>query len=150
MRRRASLGPDEHSSTATSKDILTLCVHVHHVLYSVIFCLYPGPHDDGFDPSLSIPHSVDSPVSMVNDEGHPPGVPGGGTFGMGGGGDEGERKPGIDGLLSREAVKIDGNLDRIFEDSEEEDDEEEEEEEGPPVSLRGWGIIDCTCIYISH
>ena len=43
---------------------------------------------------------------------------------------EGERKQGIDELLSKDAVRIDGNLDQIFEDS-------EEEEEGPQVGPLG-------------
>ena len=88
-----------------------------------------GPPDDNFD--QSIPHSVDSPIS-INEEGHPPVAPGGGVFGMGGEGGDGDKKQGIDELLSKEAVKIDGNLEQIFEDSEEED-------EGPPVSYRGAG-----------
>lgn len=50
---------------------------------------------------------------------------------MVGEGGDGEKK-GIDELLSKEAVRIDGNLDQIFEDS-------EEEEEGPQVGpLRGF------------
>ena len=94
----------------------------------------PGPQDENFDPSLSAPQSVDSPIS-ITDEGHPHGTAGGGgaggTFGVvDGGGGEGEKRPGIDELLSKEAVKIDGSLDQIFEDS-------EEEEEGPSVSNRG-------------
>lgn len=47
---------------------------------------------------------------------------------MGVDGGDGEKKQGIDELLSKEAVKIDRNLDQIFEDS------EEEEEDSPQVS----------------
>ena len=59
----------------------------------------------------------------------------GGSFGLGGSegggvGGEGDKKAGLDELLSKEAVKIDGSLDQIFEDS-----EEEEEEEGLTVSF---------------
>ena len=96
-----------------------MCMHVRYAHSS-------GPHDENFDSSLSIPASIDSPIS-INDEGHPHGAPGGGAFTVGGEGGDGEKKPGIDELLSKEAVKIDGNLDQIFEDS-------EEEEDGPPVS----------------
>ena len=87
-----------------------------------------GPQDENFDPSLGVPHSIDSPLSMT-EEGqlHPTPV---GSFGLGsdgGGATEGDKKAGLDELLSKEAVKIDGSLDQIFEDS-------EEEEEGPSVS----------------
>ena len=90
--------------------------------------MYTGPQEENFDPGLGVPHSMDSPLSMT-EETHPMGG-GGGTFGLGGsemGGAEAEKRAGLDELLSKEAVKIDGSLDQIFEDS-------EEEEDGPPVS----------------
>ena len=92
---------------------------------------YAGTQDENFDPGLGVPHSIDSPLSMTEEGTLHSGPPG--SFGLGseGGGvpGEGERKAGLDELLlSKEAVKIDGSLDQIFEDS-------EEEEEGPSVSL---------------
>lgn len=94
-----------------------------------------GPQDENFDPSHLAPLSADSPVS-ITDESHPHGCGAGGTFGMIEG--DGDKRPGLDELLSKEALKIDGSLDQIFEDS------EEEEEEGPSVSNRGL-IYKLTC-----
>ena len=93
----------------------------------------PVPQENGFDPSLSVSQTVDSPMS-VNDGDHPPNDTHG-AFGMGGGleGGGGEKKPGIDVLLSATAVKIDNNLDQIFEESDEED------EGGLVVRRRGEG-----------
>ena len=87
----------------------------------VCVCVFTGPHDENFDHTLSIPHSVDSPIS-ITEEALPSGAGGGGAFGVGVEGGEGEKKPGLDELLSKEAVKIDCSLDQIFEDSEEEED----------------------------
>ena len=96
-------------------------------LMSVVVVCVSGPQEENFDPGLGVPHSLDSPLSMT-EETHLPGPPV--TFGLGseGGMAEAEKRAGLDELLSKEAVKIDGSLDQIFEE------DSEEEDEGPPVS----------------